>query len=72
MKQKAKCVVVKGDQNASITTQLGKQKATWAAIEDGDNNASITTHIKNKTKKKKKKKKKKQKAMREPQSYKEL
>ena len=35
-----------GDQNASITIQLVKQKAKWADIEDGDLNTSITTHIK--------------------------
>ena len=38
---------VEGDLNASVTTQLVKQKAKWAAIEDGDHNASITTHRKN-------------------------
>ena len=46
-----KWVGVEGDQNACITTQLVKQKAKWAAIEDGDHNASITTH-KNSTKSK--------------------
>ena len=43
---KEKWVAVEGDQNASITTQLVKQKAKWAAIEDDNHNASITTHIK--------------------------
>ena len=61
LNRKAKWVAVKGDQNASITTQLVKQKATWAAIEEGDHNASITTHIE-----KTKQNKKRQKAMREP------
>ena len=36
---------VEGDQNASTTTQLVKEKAKWAAIEDGDHNARITRHI---------------------------
>ena len=44
MKQKAKCAAVESEQNASITKQLVKQKAKWAAVEDGDHNASITTH----------------------------
>ena len=70
IKQKAKRAAVEGDQNVSITTQLVKQKAKWEAIEDGDHNASITTHTKKN--RKKNNKKKKQKAMREPQSYKEL
>ena len=40
-----------GHQNASITKQLVKQKAKWAAIEDGDHNASITTHTEKQTNK---------------------
>ena len=50
VKQKAKCAAVEGDQNASITIQLVKQKAKWEANEDGVHNASITTHRKNSTK----------------------
>ena len=37
-----------GDQKASITKQLVKQEAKWAAIEDADHNANITTYIENK------------------------
>ena len=57
--------------NASITTQLVKQKASWTAIED--HNAYITTHIEkqNKNNNNNNNNNKKQKAMREPQSYKE-
>ena len=36
----AKWAAVEGDQNASIATQLVKQKAKWAAIEDGEHNAT--------------------------------
>ena len=49
VQQKAKWTAVEGDQNASVSTQLVKQKAKWAAIIDGDHNASITTHIEKKT-----------------------
>ena len=37
-KTESKGAAVEGDQNASITAQLVKQKAKWAAIEDGDHN----------------------------------
>ena len=56
-KTESKWAAVEGDQNASITKQLVKQKAKLAAVVDGDHNASITTHIEKKKKKKKKKKK---------------
>ena len=42
VKQNAKWAAVEGDQNASITKQLVKQKAKLAAIENGNHNASIT------------------------------
>ena len=42
-----KWAAVEDGQNASITTQLVKQKAKLAAIDDGDHNASITTHTEN-------------------------
>ena len=41
----SKMAAVEGDHNASIITQLVKQKSKWAAIEDGDHNARITSHI---------------------------
>ena len=39
--------------NASITTQVIKQKAKWAAIEGGHHNASITTYFEKKKKNRK-------------------
>ena len=47
-KTESKWAAVEGDQNASISTQLVKQKAKWAAIEDGDHNANITTQTEKK------------------------
>ena len=44
----AKWASVEGEQKASITTQLVKQKAKWAATGDGDHNTSITKHIEKK------------------------
>ena len=63
-KQKAKWAAVESDQNSSTTTQLVKQKAKWAAIEEV-NTMLASQHISQQTKNK-------QKAMREPQSYKQL
>ena len=47
-KTESKWAAVEGDQNASISTQLVKQKAKWAAIEDGDHNANTTTQTEKK------------------------